>query len=106
MDRAFKPFIIVALLGIVLTGCSEKEAIVSLSAFKNVNLIPMTGERIVENQVVLVQGTKIKAIGPSNEVNIPENANIIDGAGMYLMPGLADMHMYPSPLSRPKLEIF
>lgn len=104
MDRAFKPFIIVALLVIVLPSCSEKETserdasegdvILPLSAFKNVNLIPMTDERTAANQVVLIEGTKIKAIGPSNEVSIPENANIIDGAGMYLMPGLADMHIH------------
>jgi imidazolonepropionase-like amidohydrolase len=54
----------------------------------------MTEEVVVENQTVLVEGTRIIQIGPSHEVAIPENTAAIDGAGAYLMPGLADMHIH------------
>jgi imidazolonepropionase-like amidohydrolase len=80
-----------------LVGCADEmapdeEAVVT--AFVNVHLVPMTGEVIVESQTVLVEGTRITAIGLSNEVTIPKNAVVIDGAGAYLMPGLADMHAH------------
>ena len=63
-------------------------------AFKNVNLVPMTAEKIIKAQTVLVKGSRIVAVGSVSEVKIPENAMIIDGTGNYLMPGLADMHMH------------
>ena len=81
-----------ALLVLVLTGCREGEG--QVTAFTNVNVVPMTDETVVENQTVLVEGRRITAIGPSNKVAIPDNATVIDGAGAYLMPGLADMHIH------------
>jgi hypothetical protein len=54
----------------------------------------MTSEKNIENQTVLVKGSKIIAIGDSDTLQIPGGAQIIDGKGAYLMPGLADMHMH------------
>jgi hypothetical protein len=76
---------------LALMGCVEEERI---TAFKNVNLVPMTEETIVENQTVLVKGDRIFRVGPSTEMNIPPKARVIDGKGAYLMPGLADMHVH------------
>ena len=80
------------LIALFLTGCSNKVA--TLTAFTNVNVVPMTGERIVRNQTVLVEGANIVAIGNSDTLLIPEGTQVIDGNGAYLMPGLADMHMH------------
>ena len=76
---------------LVITSCGEDEQI---TAFKNVHLVPMTEEKIVKDQTVLVKGDRIFEIGPSNQVQIPRNASVIDGRGAYLMPGLADMHVH------------
>ena len=62
--------------------------------FQNVNLVPMTNEKIVKGQTVLVRGKRIIEIGPSKRIAVPQNARVIDGTGAYLMPGLADMHMH------------
>lgn len=75
----------------VFMGCGEPEKI---TAFKNTNLVPMTGEKIIENQTVLVEGDRIFTIGPANQVEIPPGAKVIEGRGAYLMPGLADMHAH------------
>jgi len=80
-----------------VTASRHSETNEQVTAFKNVNLVPMTDEKIVKDHTVLVKGTRILEIGPSNGVNIPENAIVIDGAGAYLMPGLADMHMHTRP---------
>lgn len=64
------------------------------TAFVKVNVIPMETEEVLENQTVIVEGDRITAIGPADEVTIPEGAEIIDGNGAYLMPGLADMHTH------------
>jgi hypothetical protein len=54
----------------------------------------MTGEKIVEDQTVLIEGETIVAMGDSDALRIPDGARTIDGQGAYLMPGLADMHMH------------
>ena len=64
------------------------------TVFVNVNVIPMDTERVLENQTVLVEGDRITAIGPAAEVTVPDGAEIIEGNGAYLMPGLADMHVH------------
>jgi hypothetical protein len=92
MKRTLGSLVAVAFFVIISSGCSVRKD--QVTAFINVNLIPMTEERVVGNQTVLVKGTKIIAIGPSSQVAIPENANVIEAAGAYLMPGLADMHMH------------
>ena len=66
------------------------------TTFVNVNVIPMDTERVLENQAVLVEGDRITAIGPVDEVEIPDGGEIIEGNGAYLMPGLADMHTHLS----------
>ena len=63
-------------------------------AFVGVSVIPMDEERVLENQTVLVTDQKITRIGPSGEVEIPDGAVTIDGQGLFLMPGLAEMHAH------------
>jgi imidazolonepropionase-like amidohydrolase len=104
MYQVFRSFITITVIVFILASCSardkqgkpprisEREG--QVTAFINVNLVPMTHEKVVEHQTVLVKGTRIIAIGLSNAVDIPEDAIIINGAGAYLMPGLADMHMH------------
>ncbi len=63
-------------------------------AFTHVNLVPMTEEVVLADYTVLVDGTEISEVGPSDAVSVPEQAVVINGTGAYLMPGLADMHMH------------
>ncbi|MGH9333193.1 MAG: amidohydrolase family protein [Vicinamibacteria bacterium] len=67
-------------------------------AFIDVNVVPMDTERVIEHQTVVIQEGRITDLGPSDEVEIPEEATRIEGSGKYLMPGLAEMHGHlPSP---------
>lgn len=63
-------------------------------AFVNVNVIPMTGERVLREQTVVVRDGRISAIGPVKRTKIPQDATRIEGRGKYLMPGLVDMHSH------------
>jgi imidazolonepropionase-like amidohydrolase len=59
---------------------------------KNGNLIDGTG-KVVKDAVVVIEGSTIVAASPAGEVRIPEGKNqIIDVAGMTIMPGLMDLH--------------
>jgi imidazolonepropionase-like amidohydrolase len=85
-------YLVAAWFAFVLTGCGQ--GLEGLIAITHVNLVPMTSETILEDQTVLVSGSKIIAIGNFEEIQVPENTQVIDGEGAYLMPGLADMHMH------------
>ena len=87
----FQKYWLIIFIFLLIMACGDDERI---TAFTKVSLVPMTEEKIVENQTVLVKGDRIFKIGPSNEIKIPPNARVIDGQGAYLMPGLADMHVH------------
>ncbi len=66
-------------------------------AFVNVDVVPMDRERVLENQTVIVREGRIARIGPAASVNAPAGAQVVDGRGKYLMPGLAEMHAHIPP---------
>jgi imidazolonepropionase-like amidohydrolase len=89
--KPIKPFAAIILSILIVTGCGESERII---AFRNVNLVPLTAEKIIENQTVLVKGDRIFKIESADSIKVPQTAVVIEGQGAYLMPGLADMHVH------------
>lgn len=75
-----------------LVGCNTEN--IETTAIIHVNLVPMTDNLVIPDQTVLISGSEIIAVGNSVDVKVPKHAEIIDGEGAYLMPGLADMHMH------------
>jgi imidazolonepropionase-like amidohydrolase/glyoxylase-like metal-dependent hydrolase (beta-lactamase superfamily II) len=61
-------------------------------AVTNVNVIPMTRDTVLRGATLLVRDGRIAAVGP--DVQIPSGARRVDGAGKYVIPGLADMHTH------------
>ncbi len=64
------------------------------TAFLHVNVAPMDADRILRDQTVVVSGGRIAAVGPTGKTPVPPGARVIDAAGRYLSPGLADMHVH------------
>lgn len=67
--------------------------------FRNVNVISMTSPKVAERQTVVVRDGKIATIAKSAKV--PAGATVVDGAGKYLIPGLAEMHGHVPPPNAP-----
>lgn len=63
-------------------------------AFVGVNVVPMTGDLVLERQTVLASGGVISAVGREDQVRVPRGAFVVKGHGKYLMPGLAEMHAH------------
>lgn len=63
-------------------------------AFTHVQLFDAEGARFLPDQTVVVSGTKIVTVGPAARVKVPANAQVIDGHGKTLVPGLWDCHMH------------
>jgi imidazolonepropionase-like amidohydrolase len=54
----------------------------------------MDSERLLPDQTVVVSGSRILTLGPSPSTPVPPAAHRIDARGLFLMPGLADMHVH------------
>lgn len=74
------------------------------TAFINVNVVPMAAEVVVEQQTVVVRNGTIAALGPVDEVPIPEDAIVVDGTDRYLMPGLGEMHAHVPDADSPDID--
>jgi imidazolonepropionase-like amidohydrolase len=63
----------------------------SVTLIKNATIIPVTQPRI-EHGSVLIRDGKIAAVGA--DVEAPAGATVIDGTGLYVMPGIIDCHTH------------
>jgi imidazolonepropionase-like amidohydrolase len=63
-------------------------------AIRGVSVVPMSSEIILKDSTVLVRDGRIVAVGADGSVSVPPDAKVIDGAGKFLIPGLADMHTH------------
>ncbi len=63
------------------------------TVFRDVQVLTMTDAGVIEVASVRVAGDTIVAV-VEGESEIPTGATVVDGAGMTLMPGLADMHVH------------
>jgi imidazolonepropionase-like amidohydrolase len=72
------------------------------TAIRAGKFIDVQAGRALANQIILIRGGKIVAVGPA--VAIPEGSNTIDLSGMTVLPGLIDCHTHladthdPEPL--------
>ncbi|MGB8885690.1 MAG: amidohydrolase family protein [Candidatus Korobacteraceae bacterium] len=63
-------------------------------AFVGATVIDGTGKAPIPDATVVTSEGKIVAVGPSNTVKVPADAQRIDVAGKYIIPGLWDMHAH------------
>lgn len=91
-DRAFS---LLALLSCSLPAFAvEPPPAHDVVAFVGVNVLPMTGEIVLERQTVLASNGVISAVGGEEQIRVPRGAFVIKAHGKYLMPGLAEMHAH------------
>lgn len=88
------------LLGLtaVAVGCGGEpapaliEMTPGLQAFVGARIIDGTGAAAVENGVLVVRDGRIEAVGASDSVNVPADAEQIDVSGRTIMPGMVNAH--------------
>lgn len=87
------------LVSLLFLSCIESQEIVSETAIliKDVNVVDVRNGVIISNQQVVIDSGKIKAVRDRIS-NSDDYLKQIDGSGMYMLPGLAEMHAHiPSP---------
>src|SRR5262249_11275451 len=61
-----------------------------VTAIRAGRLLDPDAGRVLTNQIIVVEGTRIRDVGPN--VQIPAGAQVIDLSGLTGMPGLVDSH--------------
>lgn len=63
-------------------------------AITGVTVVDVADGRLVPRQTVVVRGDRIVAVGQGPTVTAPAGAQLVDGTGKFLIPGLWDMHYH------------
>ncbi|NIO48182.1 MAG: amidohydrolase family protein [Candidatus Aminicenantes bacterium] len=63
-------------------------------AITSVAVVDVEKGIILRDHAVIITGDRIERVAPHSEVSVPEGAQLIDGKGLYLMPGLVDSHVH------------
>ena len=91
--------------GMMLAGAAHAQQPLShpkpadaVSVIRAGHVIDVISGRSLANQIIIVRGTKIEAIG--SNLSIPDGAQVIDLSAMTVLPGLIDCHTHLADLGR------
>jgi hypothetical protein len=90
---SFQRQIVVALLALWM-GSGSLWAQTKPLAIVGGTLIDGTGRAAITDSVVIVRDGKFQEVGRRGEINVPQDAEIIDAKGKTLLPGLIDGHCH------------
>ncbi len=76
-----------------------------LVAIRGVTVIDASGG-VRRGCTVLIRGDRVLDAGPAQRVPVPHDATVLDGAGRYLIPGLADMHTHATGIDDTDPELY
>src|SRR5271165_2837378 len=60
----------------------------------HVTLIDTVAGRELPDRTVVISGDRISEVTASNRTKVPSDAQVLEGKGKYLIPGLWDMHVH------------
>jgi imidazolonepropionase-like amidohydrolase len=79
-----------------IESARDAQGIEPAVAIVGATVIDGNGGRPLSDAVVLVLGKRIKAVGPRSSIQVPKDAQVIDGAGKFLTPGFIDSNVHMS----------
>jgi hypothetical protein len=71
-----------------------------------VTVIDLTGAPPKPDMTLIISGNRIVELGKTKDVRVPEGAQVVDGAGKFLIPGLWDMHWHSNFIEQDTREFF
>src|ERR1700704_2360188 len=95
--------LIVASVALGASALSAQPVVPSqVTAIRAGRLLDPDAGRILTNQIILIEGTRIRDVGPN--VAIPAGAQVIDLSRMTVLPGLVDAHNHLALTYKPEPE--
>jgi imidazolonepropionase-like amidohydrolase len=65
-----------------------------VAVIQGATVITGTGSPAIRNAAIVIENGRIRDIGPRNEVKVPNNAQVTDARGKWVIPGLIDAHVH------------
>lgn len=76
---------------------AEAEARTRVKALMNARIFSGTGGPVLEDGVIVVRGGVVSRVGPRDEVDVPDDAEVTDLEGRFVLPGLVNAHGHVGP---------
>lgn len=64
---------------------------IRILAIVGATVVSLSGGASIPNAVVLIEGDRIRAVGPREATPVPGDARVIRADGLYLVPGLLNL---------------
>jgi Tol biopolymer transport system component len=68
-----------------------------VALLKGARIITMKDKEVIEKGDILIENNRIKAVGPTGTLTVPQNAQVIDVSGKTITPGFVDTHAHMWP---------
>ncbi len=91
MQRVLALFVALVLGPSLLLGQSPPKETVLIKAGR---LVDVRSGRVLTDQAILIEGDRIKEVGPSGSVQVPAGTRVIDLSNATVLPGLIDCHTH------------
>ena len=93
-----RPLLSLLSVAILAVGCQSESAPPTIGsqaiAIVGAKLIDGTGAEPTYDSVIVVRGGRIESVGRRYDTAVPEEAEIVNGAGKVVIPGLIDLHCH------------
>src|SRR5215470_10173264 len=89
-----KLFLAALVLIVARLAAQEVRHCKNFLVISHVTLIDATGAPAKPDQTVVIKGNRIAEVNPTGSSRALESAQLVDGSGLYLIPGLWDMHVH------------
>ena len=76
-------------------GPEEVLVVEGLIVIEGATLIDGTGAPTSQNSAVVISGDSILRVGSVGDFRYPTSAEVVDGSGMFIVPGFVDVHVHP-----------
>lgn len=78
------------------TGTMRQDTSTQPLVIRGATVVDATSRVGRKGMTILIEGRRIVRMMPDDSLPMPRNARVIDAAGLYLVPGLWDMHVHPT----------
>jgi hypothetical protein len=82
------------LIGVAVVLVAGAEVQHAPIALEHVAVIDTANSSVETDMTVVIVGDHIADVGKAEEIKVPSTAQVFDGRGKFLMPGLCDMHIH------------
>jgi imidazolonepropionase-like amidohydrolase len=88
------PHLVLALASLLVAACASTGPVTAIVGATVIDPRRDGDAAVRPDQTILIEGPRIKEVGPTESVRVPSGATLINARGKYVIPGLVDAHVH------------